>query len=250
MLSGGGVVGVLAGGVLTDVLSWHWIFLANLPVGVLVYALSVRLLPKQPGFSTGRVDVAGAITVTASLMLAVYAIVNANEEGWTSGETVGVLSGAALLFAVFFVVEARIASPLMPLGLFRNGNWAVDILPATIAVGLGAGIAFNPILLAATSGVPQERAGLASGVVNTAFMMGGALGLAVLASLADRRTESLLTTGESALPARNSGYRLAFVVGAVFVVISALVGASLLRVDSAPAHSSDVPAVLAIAEAE
>src|ERR671914_2739966 len=110
VLSGGGVIGVLAGGILTDVLNWHWIFLVNLPVGVLVYVLSARLLPKANGYAaSGRVDVAGAITVTASLMLAVYAIVNGNDSGWTSLETLGVLGAAAVLLGVFLVIEARIA---------------------------------------------------------------------------------------------------------------------------------------------
>jgi EmrB/QacA subfamily drug resistance transporter len=338
VLSGGGVVGVLAGGILTDVLSWHWIFLVNLPVGVLVYALSLRLLPQDRGSAaSGRVDFAGAITVTAALMLAVYAIINGNDKGWTSAETLGVLGAAAALFSVFLAIEARIASPLMPLGLFRNrnmstanvlggllaagmfayfffsalylqlvleysplevglaylpgtvvwgasslllsnrlvmrfgikppllaglalmtialvllartpvdGNWAIDILPATLAVGLGAGIAFNPILLAAMSGVAQEQAGLASGVVNTAFMMGGAVGLAILASLADLRSESLLSSGDGILAALNGGYHVAFIVGSVFIVASALVGWALLRVDAAPApghdHSVGAPA--------
>ena len=341
VLSGGGVIGVLAGGILTDVLNWHWIFLVNLPVGVLVYVLSLRLLPTERGpAASGRVDVAGAITVTASLMLAVYAIINGNEEGWTSGRTLGVLAAAVALLALFLVIEARISSPLMPLGLFRNrnvstanvlgvlmaaglfayfffsalylqlvleysplevglaylpgtvlwgasslllsdrlvmrfgiktplltglglmtlalvllartpvdGNWAIDILPATLAVGLGAGIAFNPLLLAAMSGIGQEQAGLASGVVNTAFMMGGAVGLAVLASLADSRTTSLETSGDGPLVALNSGYHVAFLVGAVFVVASALVGAALLRVESPQPHGEAVGGP-AVAEAE
>jgi MFS family permease len=319
---------VLAGGVLTDVLNWHWIFLVNLPVGVLVYALSLRLLPKAHGpAATGRVDVAGAITVTGSLMLAVYAIINGNEQGWTSAQTLGLLGAAAALFVVFLAIEARISSPLVPLGLFRNrnvstsnvlgilmaaglfayfffsalylqlvleytplevglaylpgtvlwgasslllsdrlvmrygikkpllgglglmtvalillartpvdGNWAIDILPATLAAGLGAGIAFNPILLAAMSGVAPEQAGLASGVVNTSFMMGGAVGLAVLASLADRRSDTLLAAGDGALVSLNGGYHIAFIVGAVFMIASAIVGAALLRVPAPQAH--------------
>jgi EmrB/QacA subfamily drug resistance transporter len=343
VLSGGGVIGVLAGGILTDVLSWHWIFLVNLPVGALVYILSLRLLPAAHGpAASGRVDVAGAITVTASLMLAVYAIVNGNDEGWTSMRTVGVLGAAAALLAVFLAVEARISSPLMPLGLFRNrnvstanvlgalmaagmfayfffsalylqlvlgysplevglaylpgtvlwgasslllsdrlvmrfgiktplltglalmtialvllartpvdGNWLVDVLPATLAVGLGAGIAFNPILLAAMSGVAQDQAGLASGVVNTAFMMGGAVGLAVLASLADLRSDSLLGSGDGSLVALNGGYHVAFVVGAVFVIASAVLGAALLRVESPQAHGGgDAIGVPAVTEAD
>jgi EmrB/QacA subfamily drug resistance transporter len=332
VLSGGGVAGVLLGGILTDLLDWHWIFLVNLPVGILVFALSLRLLPAVRGPAAGgRVDVAGAITVTTSLILAVYAIVNGNQEGWTSARTLGLLGASAVLMAVFLTIEARISSPLMPLGLFRNrnvsaanvvgvlmaagmfayfffsalylqlvleysplevglaylpgtviwgassfllsdrlvmrygirkplltglvlmgialvllartpvdGNWAIDILPATIAVGLGAGIAFNPLLLAAMSGVAPDQAGLASGVVNTAFMMGGAVGLAILASLADRRTESLLAAGDGSLAALNGGYHVAFLVGAVFVVASAVVAGALLRVEQpAAAHGEE-----------
>jgi EmrB/QacA subfamily drug resistance transporter len=339
VLSGGGVVGVLAGGVLTDLLSWHWIFLVNLPVGVAVYVLSLRLLPTQRGpAATGRVDVAGAITITGSLMLAVYAIVNGNEKGWTSAQTLGLLAVAVVLLGIFVAIEARISSPLVPLGLFRNrnvtvsnllgvlmaagmfsyfffsalylqlvleysplevglaylpgtviwgsaslllsdrlvmrfgikpplltglglmtlalillartpvdGNWAIDILPATIALGVGAGIAFNPILLAAMSGVAPEQAGLASGVVNTSFMMGGAVGLAILASLASSRTDTLLSTGNDSLSALNGGYHVGFVVGAVFLIASAVVGGTLLKVDAPQAHPVGVPAT---AEAE
>jgi EmrB/QacA subfamily drug resistance transporter len=342
VLSGGGVIGVLAGGVLTDILSWHWIFLVNLPVGVAVYVLSLRLLPTGRGPAAhGRVDVAGAITVTASLMLAVYAIVNGNDEGWTSGRTLGTLGLSALLLAVFLAIEARVSSPLMPLGLFRNrnvstanvvgavmaagmfayfffsalylqlvleytplevglaylpgtivwgasslllsdrlvmrfgikppllaglslmtlglvllarapvdGNWATDILPATIAVGIGAGIAFNPLLLAAMSGVAPDRAGLASGVVNTAFMMGGAVGLAVLASLADSRAETLVSAGDGVHVALNGGYHVAFVVGALFVLVSGLVAALLLRVEAPPAHAHGEAGIPATAEAD
>jgi EmrB/QacA subfamily drug resistance transporter len=342
VLSGGGVIGVLAGGFLTDLLSWHWIFLVNLPVGVLVFALSLRLLPSERGpAATGTVDVGGAVTVTGSLMLAVYAIVNGNEVGWTSAQTLGLLAAAAALFAIFLVIEARIASPLVPLGLFRNrnvstsntlgvlmaagmfayfffsalylqlvleysalevglaylpgtvlwgasslllsdrlvmrygiktplmaglglmtvalvllartpvdGDWAVDVLPATLALGLGAGIAFNPILLAAMSGVAPQEAGLASGVVNTSFMMGGAVGLAVLASLADRHSDGLLASGDGALVALNGGYHLAFVVGAIFIVASALVGAVLLRVEAPQPHGGHEALVPATAEGD
>ena len=331
VLSGGGVIGVLAGGILTDLLSWHWIFLVNLPVGVTVFILSLRLLPAEHGpAATGKVDYAGAITVTSALMLAVYAIVNGNDEGWTSVQTLGMLGASAALIAVFLVIESRVASPLVPLGLFRNrnvstsnvvgvlmaagmfsyfffsalylqlvlgyspmevglaylpgtviwgvsslflsqrlvmsygikppllaglglmtlalvllartpvdGNWAIDILPATIALGIGAGIAFNPILLAAMSGVAPEQAGLASGVVNTSFMMGGAVGLAILASLAASRTDNQLASGEDSLVALNSGYHLAFLVGAVFIVAAGAIGAALLRVEAPQAHGSE-----------
>jgi MFS family permease len=331
VLSGGGVVGVLAGGILTDFLSWHWIFFINLPVGIAVFVLSLRLLPAEHGpAATGRVDYAGAITVTSALMLAVYAIVNGNEEGWTSVQTLGMLGLSAALIAVFLVIESRVASPLVPLGLFRNrnvstsnvvgvlmaagmfayfffsalylqlvleyspmevglaylpgtviwgvsslflsqrlvmrygiktpllaglglmtlalvllartpvaGNWAIDILPATIALGIGAGIAFNPILLAAMSGVEPERAGLASGVVNTSFMMGGAVGLAILASIAASRSDNRLASGADSLVSLNSGYHLAFIVGAVFLVAAGSVAAVLLDVEAPQAHGAE-----------
>jgi EmrB/QacA subfamily drug resistance transporter len=333
VLSGGGVAGVLLGGILTDLLSWHWIFLVNLPVGVVVYLLSLRLLPTAPGLAAGgSVDVAGAITVTASLMLAVYAIVNGNETGWTSAETLGLLAAGVALLGVFLAIESRISAPLVPLGLFRNrnvstanligillsagmfayfffsalylqlvleytplevglaylpgtvvwgaaslllsdrlvmrygikpplvtglalmllglvllartpvdGNWTLDILPATILAGIGAGIAFNPILLAAMSGVRPEEAGLASGVVNTSFMMGGAVGLAVLASLASSRTGAL--GGDAQAGALNGGYHAAFILGAVFVAAAAAVGAALLRLPRPEPHGTGVPAL-------
>jgi EmrB/QacA subfamily drug resistance transporter len=333
VLSGGGVAGVLLGGVLTDVLNWHWIFLVNIPVGALVFVLSLRLLPAVPAMAGGgRLDLAGALTITGSLMLAVYAIVNGNETGWTSGETLGLLGAALALLALFLALEARIAAPLVPLGLFRNrkvsaangvgilmaaglfayfffsalylqrvlgytplevgfaylpsmviwgtsslysdklvmrfgikaplitglglmtlslllfarapvqGDFLVDVLPATLVVGLGAGIGFNPILLAAMSGVAPQEAGLASGVVNTSFMMGGALGLAVLVSLADSRTESLVGSGEAAVAALNSGYHIAFLVGAVFAAGAAVVAGLLLRSTAPAPHGEGEPA--------
>jgi EmrB/QacA subfamily drug resistance transporter len=320
--AGGGSIGVLLGGILTDVLDWHWIFLVNFPVGVLVCALSLRLLPGGSGAGpTERLDVAGAVTVTASLMLAVYAIVNGNQEGWTSGRTLGLLAAAAGLLAVFFAIEARVRSPLMPLRLFRqrnlatanvvgvlwaaamfasfflsalylqlvlgysplhvglaflpanlimgafslglsaklvmrfgirkplatglllaaaalalfarapvDGSFVVDVLPSMILLGFGAGMAFNPVLLAAMNDVEPSEAGLASGIVNTAFMMGGALGLAVLASLAASRTDSLLASGDGRLQALVGGYHAAFLVGAFFAVAAAAIGAAFFRV--------------------
>ena len=319
--SGGGTVGVVLGGVLTDVLDWHWIFLVNLPIGAAVLVAVVKLLPSSRGPAGDmQLDVGGAVTVTTALMIAVYAIVNGNDKGWTSAQTLGMLAVAAVLFAVFITIEARSRSPLMPLGLFRkrnlavanvvgvlwaaamfawfflsalylqlvlqysplevglaflpgnlvmmffsvalsakivmrygfrlplgggltiaalgllwlarapvDGSFVVDVLPSMILLGVGAGIAFNPVLLAATSDAEPQDAGLASGIVNTAFMMGGALGLAVLASLADSRKTSLLTDGDSLLSALTGGYHLSFVVGAVFALAAAAIGAGLLR---------------------
>ncbi len=115
-----------------------------------------------------------------------------------------------------------------------NGNFVVDVLPNMILLGLGAGIAFNPLLLAAMSDVAPTESGLASGVANTSFMMGGALGLAILASLAAARTNSLLTSGHNHLAALNGGYHAAFLVGALFALVASILGAMLLHATSAP----------------
>src|SRR3954454_17523622 len=118
--AGGGSIGVLLGGVLTDLISWHWIFLVNVPIGVLVAVLSLRLLPgERVAAMSRRLDVAGAVTVTAALMLAVYAIVNGNQNGWTSAQTLGLLGAAALLLALFVTIESKVPSPLVPLRLFK-----------------------------------------------------------------------------------------------------------------------------------
>jgi MFS family permease len=117
-----------------------------------------------------------------------------------------------------------------------NGDFVIDVLPSMILLGLGAGTAFNPVLLAAMSDVEPTEAGLASGLVNTSFMMGGALGLAVLASLAASRTDALLADGESLAAALTGGYQVAFLVGAIFAAAAAGLGASLLRV---PAQAAE-----------
>jgi EmrB/QacA subfamily drug resistance transporter len=318
--AGGGTMGVLLGGLLTHLLSWHWIFLVNLPIGIVVYALCVALLPSARGHAQGeRLDVAGAVTVTASLMLAVYAVVNGNEAGWTSAQTLGLLVAALALLAVFLVIEARVQHPLMPLGLLRlrnvatanvvgvlwagamfawffisalylqrvlgyqplqvglaflpaslimafcslglsarvvmrfglrlplavgllvaasglalfarapvNVNFVLDVLPGMVLFGFGAGIAFNALLLAAMSDVGPGDSGLASGIVNTSLMMGGALGLAVLASLAAARSDAMQAT-ESAAAALNSGYHVAFLFGAIFAAAAGVLGGLLLR---------------------
>ncbi len=323
----GGSIGVLLGGVLTDSLSWHWIFLVNLPIGLAVLGLSLALLPPAvvPAERV-RLDVAGAMTVTVALTLAVYAIVGGNEVGWTHPRTLGLQAIAALSFAAFLVIESRVDKPMMPLRVLRSrpiavsntigilwsaamfawfflsalymqrvlgysslqvglaflpgnilmavcslgisarivtryglrwplaaglgcaalglvlfarapvdGHFAVDILPGMLLMGLGAGIAFNPLLLAAMSDSDESESGLASGIVNTSFIMGGALGLAVLASLAAAHagTEAV-TTGEARRIALNEGYRLAFGVGAAFALAAAMLG-GLLPVRVTPA---------------
>ena len=123
-----------------------------------------------------------------------------------------------------------------------DGTFAADVLPATVAIGIGAGIAFNPILLAAMSGVEPQEAGLASGVVNTSFMMGGALGLAVLASLAASRTDSLVSAGDELLAATNAGYHVAFVVGAIFTLGAVVLAGVLIKAKAPSPHSEAEPA--------
>jgi EmrB/QacA subfamily drug resistance transporter len=329
VLSGGGTVGVLLGGILTDLLSWHWIFLVNIPVGIAVFILSIYLCPtvRVPG-AERRLDIGGAITITASLMLAVYAIVQGNEEGWTSAQTLGFLGAALALLGVFIFIEARHPAPLMPLGLFRHrnisvanivavlmaaamfamfffsalylqlvlgysplevglaflpatlvwgasslflsdrlimrfgiktpilgglaffiaglllfarapvdGDFVMDVLVPMLCFGVGGGITFNPLLLAAMGDVEPQDSGLASGIVNTAFMMGGALGLAVLAAIATSRTDNLLASGKDATEALLGGYHYAFVTGAIFAVIAAA-GALFLHA-KLPAHAPE-----------
>jgi MFS family permease len=128
-----------------------------------------------------------------------------------------------------------------------DGNFVVDVLPSMILLGFGAGMAFNPVLLAAMSDVEQSEAGLASGVVNTSFMMGGALGLAILASIAASRTDTLEAAGHAHLEALNGGYHVAFVVGGLFAAVAAAVGGALLRPGEVPQHAAEAEPV---AEAE
>ncbi|KVP10059.1 disulfide bond formation protein DsbA [Burkholderia ubonensis] len=276
--AGGGSIGVLLGGLLTSALSWHWIFLVNLPIGIAVYALCAALLPRtRAPAASARLDVAGAVTVTASLMLAVYGIVNGNEAGWLSTQTVALVGAAAALLALFVAIEARVAHPLMPLTLFAKRNvalanvigvlWAAamfawfflsalymqrvlgyrplevglaflpaNLIMAAFSLGLSARIVMRfgirgPIaaglLLAAMGDVDPADSGLASGIVNTAFMMGGALGLAVLASLAAARTDALAASQAAPLDALNGGYHVAFAFGAVFAAAAALIGLAL-----------------------
>jgi EmrB/QacA subfamily drug resistance transporter len=297
VMSGGGAVGVLLGGVLTGLFSWHWIFLVNVPIGVAVWVAARRVLPADEVLlDKPRLDVVGAVMVTAALMLSVYAIVGGNEAGWTSTHTLGMLGGGLALMVTFVAREARITNPLVPLRLFalRNvsvsqivgalwaaamfawfflaaiylqkvlgydaldvglafvptsvvmaycslrvsdrlvmrfgirppltvgltmaalslalfsrapagGSFLVDVLPPMILLGIGAGIAFNPVLLAAMGDVEPHESGLASGVVNTSFMMGGALGLAVLVSISTGRTESLAAGGAPFMVALSGG---------------------------------------------
>lgn len=328
--AGGGSIGVLLGGVLTGTLSWHWIFLVNLPIGIAVCVATLLVLPASAGSANSRrLDGAGALAVTAALMFAVYAIVNGNEAGWASLRTLGLLAVAVALLAIFLWIETRTQAPLVPLGLLRernvatangigvlwaaamfawfflsalylqtvlgyrpllvglaflpsnlimgafslglsaklvmrfgiklplavglalaaggllffarapvNGHFVLAVLPGMILLGFGAGIAFNPVLLAAMSGVQPRDSGLASGIVNTSFMMGGALGLAMLASLAAARSASLLASGASRLAALNGGLHAAFLVGALCSAAAATMGYTLLRLPAGPPQAA------------
>ncbi len=289
--------------------------------GCSVYLASAKLLPAdKPREGKVRLDFAGAITVTSSMMLAVYAIVNGQTLGWTSTTTLALLGTAAALLIAFLVIESRVREPLMPLAMFKHRNiatanstavlWAaamfawffisalylnqvlgynpmqvglsflpanlimaafslglsakivmrwgfrgplaagllfaaaglawfarapldggflVDVLPGMVLLGVGAGIAFNPMLLGAMSDVGPHESGLASGMLNTSFMMGGALGLAVLASFAAMKTQALTNGGASATAALNGGYQLAFVLGAACAGVAALLGGIFMR---------------------
>ena len=161
--SGGGSVGVVLGGVLTDALDWHWIFLVNLPIGAAVVALTMRLLPAERGPAADtQLDVSGAVTVTTALMIAVYAIVNGNDTGWTRVETLGMLAVAAVLFAVFIFIEARTRSPLMPLGLFRKRNVAVaNIVGVLWAAAMFAWFFLSALYLQLVLGYSPLEVGLA-----------------------------------------------------------------------------------------
>lgn len=326
----GGSLGVLLGGALTC-LSWHWIFLVNLPIGVTVYFFSRRLLPDVPGHARGEnLDWMGALSITSALMLAVYAIVGGNAAGWMSFTTLGLLTLAGALFVLFIGIETRVSRPLMPLRLFRLRNvmvancvgvlWAAamfawfflaalylqqvlhytpmqvglaflppdlimaifslglsatlvlrfglrlplaaglllaatglalfalapvqgqfwrHVFPGMVLLGLGAGMAFNPVLLAAMNEVDASDSGLASGLVNTAFMMGGAVGLAILASMAGARTENLLAHGYAEASALTSGYQLAFMAAALFALLAAAIGALFLRNSTAAQTTAD-----------
>lgn len=339
VMSGGGSVGVLAGGVLTDLVGWHWVFLVNLPIGVAVTIAGLRLLPAMDtGAGRTRLDVPGAVAITAAMVLAVYAIVNGNTAGWLSAQTLGLLGVAVVIGAAFVAWESRAAAPLMPLRIFRHRNLSVanvvgilwsasmfalfflsalylqlvlhysplqvglaflpgnvimmafslglsaklvmrfgfrkplafglgvaalallwfarapvhgsflpDVLPAMVLIGIGGGLAFNPVLMAAMSDVEPQDAGLASGIANTAFMMGGALGLAVLASAASARTNHLTAAGHSSAAALTGGYHVAFALGAIFAVAAAAVGAVFLRTRNAAAGGHVEPALEAAA---
>jgi EmrB/QacA subfamily drug resistance transporter len=329
--SSGGSIGLLGGGLLTEAISWHWIFFVNLPIGVATALLALRLVGRDAGIGLGRgADVPGAALVTGALMLGVYTILEAGDFGWGSLHTLGLGAVSLTLLAAFVLRQSRVAAPLMPLRLFRSrnvaganavqalfvggmygmfflgaiylqrvlgydalevglaflpvtvvigtlslgfserlnmrfgaravllpslaliaaalvlfaqapvdGRYIAHVLPATVLLGLGAGLAFPALMTLAMSGATPEDAGLASGLVNTTMQVGGAIGLAVLATLATTRTDRLLGDGESTASALTSGYHLAFLIGAGLVAAAFAVVALVLRSEAPPLESEE-----------
>jgi EmrB/QacA subfamily drug resistance transporter len=326
----GGSIGLIVGGVLTEAINWHWIFFVNLPIGVATGLFALRVVEGGEGIGLkAGADIPGAALLTAGLMLGVYTILEVEQQGWGSTQTLGLGAVAILLLAAFLARQARIPNPLMPLRLFRSRNvsganlvqallvvgmfgmfflgalymqrilgygalevglaylpatlvmgtmsfrfsarlnmtygpkatlipsmvaiaagmllfartpveasYVVDLLPPMVLMGLGAGLGFPSLMTLAMSGATPSDSGLASGLVNTSVQVGGAIGLAVLATLATERTDGLLANGESTASALNSGYHVAYLVGAGLVALAIVIALRLLRVD-APAAAED-----------
>jgi EmrB/QacA subfamily drug resistance transporter len=322
--SAGGAVGLLVGGVLTQSISWHWIFFVNLPIGVATAVGARRLLPRDPGLGLAEgADVPGAALITGALMLGVYTIVGpAADDGWGARVTLTSAVLALVLLAAFVLREATARRPLMPLRIFRSrnvvganlvqilgvagmfgmfflgalyvqrvlgygpletglaflpvtvvmgllslrycdrlvmrfgartlqfpglaliaiglvwfarapvdGSYVLDVMPVMFLFGTGAGLAFPPLMTLAMSGATPSDAGLASGLINTTAQVGGALGLAVLATLSASRTATLGTGGADEASALVGGYHLAFWIAAGLVVAAIAVAATILRTD-------------------
>jgi EmrB/QacA subfamily drug resistance transporter len=317
--SAGASIGLLAGGVLTQGINWHWIFFVNLPIGAATAFFATRLLPSDRGIGLEHgADAPGAVLLVSSLMLAVYTIVEASHYSWGSAHTIGFGAVAAALLLGFLVRQARAANPLMPLRVFRSrtvtganliqvlmvaglfgmfflgalymqrvlhydaiqvglaflpvalgiatlslgfsarlitrfgakatllpglvlvaiglvlfrsvpvhAHYLQDLLPVMVLLGVGAGLAFPSLMTLAMSAATPEDSGLASGLVNTTQQVGGALGLAVLATLSTSRTSTLLGHGGSLASSLTSGYHLAFTVGAALVIVAIAVVAVL-----------------------
>ncbi len=327
--SAGGSVGLLAGGVLTQSINWHWIFFINVPIGIATAALVLRLLDRHAGIGFGRgADVPGAVLITSSLMLGVYTIVKpAADYGWGAGRTLGLGAGALALLGLFLAREATARNPLIPLRIFRSrnvtgantvqvltvagmfgmfflgslylerilgydalqiglaflpvtivmgtlsvryseplitrfgartllfpglalvtaglvlftqapvdGSYALHVLPVMILLGTGIGVCFPALMTIAMSGATRSDAGLASGLVNTSAQVGGALGLAVLATLSASRSDDLVGEGKSAAVALTGGYHLAFWIAAALVVAAIVVAATVIRPEAEAAE--------------
>ncbi len=327
----GGAAGVLLGGILTEYAGWEWVLFVNVPIGLAAAFFALRLLPESRNEGERRFDVAGAVTVTAGLSLLVYTLVDANDAGWTSGQTLGLGAIAVALLGGFYIVERASKAPLVPFSIFRkrtitgtnavallvamalfsmfffislymqqvlgysaiksglsylplavgiivsagiasglvtkvgfkpvlvaglvltaiglvwfaqvdtDGTYLGDILFPSLLAAVGLGFAFVSMTIAAVSGIEHEQTGLASGLINTSQQVGGALGLAILASIANSRTDSLMQDAggaASALPdALTQGFQTAFMVGAGFAVLGAILAATLISSRESREHA-------------
>jgi EmrB/QacA subfamily drug resistance transporter len=325
----GGAAGVLLGGVLTQYAGWEWVLFVNVPIGFLAAALAPRLLPESRDSGRERVfDVAGATTVTAGLALLVYTLVDANNAGWGSTQTLVLGAIALVLLASFLVIESRTSHPLMPFSIFRlrtlrgadivglligmslfamffflslymqqvlgydalktgfaylplalniivsagvasqlvtrvgfkptlivglvliaiglvwfaqvspTGSYVSDVLFPSLVTAWGLGLAFVPVTIAAVTGTRPDEAGLASGLINTAQQVGGALGLAILAAVANGRTDNVLASGvRNPAVALTEGFQDAFLVGAGFAVLAAVLAAVMISSRDSREHA-------------
>jgi EmrB/QacA subfamily drug resistance transporter len=318
----GAACGVLLGGVLTSSFGWPWVFFVNVPVGIAAAAISPLFIPEsRPSGESRGFDLAGAVSVTAALLLLVYGIVKAPDNGWVSAQTLGYLGGTAALLAGFVMIELRSSAPLVRLGIFRlesqrvtniaalitgagmlamfyfislylqlvlhysalrtglaylpmalwlvlsagiagtlvtrlgyrsvltaglavtaaglailirvpvDGIYPLDILPASLIMSTGLGLTLVPLTIAAVQGVEQSETGLASGLMNTSLQIGGALGLAVLSTIATTRFNDLIKSsrGPNAFPsALVGGYHYAFIAGAILLALGAVLVFALL----------------------
>jgi EmrB/QacA subfamily drug resistance transporter len=326
----GAAIGVLLGGVLTEYVGWQWIFFVNIPIAAVTLALVPRYVRESRAEGLRRhFDSFGAVTVTASLVLLVFGLTQANRVGWGSAQTIGVFIGSAVLMAIFLANETRSQSPLVPLGIFRRrtltganlvglglgtmifgmffllslymqqvlgysalktgfgylavaltvvvaaavsqafvtrlgvkpvlvigmtllgaglvyftqvsvgGSYVGDLLPGFLIIGVGMGFSFVPISIAALAGVQGPEAGLASGLINTSQQIGGALGLALLTTVATTHTSSALDSGTARPEALTEGFSLGFWVAAGFALIALVTTLVVLRQEDLPAVGTE-----------
>jgi EmrB/QacA subfamily drug resistance transporter len=319
----GGTAGVFLGGILTAYVDWSWVFLINVPIGIGVLTLSGALLPKDENKKqTGRVDYPGALSITGALVLLVYAIVTANDAGWSSLQTVSLLLTSAGLLGAFIMIQKRSRDPLIPLRIFRttnllasnvvmallgaawipmwfflnlylqqvqgygafesglallpmtaaimalmigassrlirllgvkhslvaglgllavamlmfvatpsatDGSFITHVLPASLVAAGGMSLAYIPALMSAVSHARKEESGLASGIVNTSYQIGSALGLAIVVAIASAQTLLDENNGVGSIDALNNGYHLAFTIVAIVAAIAAIVAYVAIR---------------------